>query len=232
MTQYGGFQPPVARPSNGLGTAAMVLGLIAVLFAIVPIVGAFIAIPLGVLAIVLGFVGRGRVKRRLATNSGLALSGIILGLLALIIAIVWGLFVGYFLKDQADKGDITSSGGKKASTALGAGDTIDYKGGLKVTLEKVEKLSNTDFKATFKYDHTGKDDIALAGNSSRVFLNDSTKSLNSSESKDELGIFKAGTTKTYTLMATVPEGSQGSLRYEILPAPLYDAGYWSVPIPS
>jgi hypothetical protein len=69
-------------PRNGLGSAALVLGLVALPFVFVPIIGEFVAAPAALLAIVLGLVGLGRVDRGIATNGGEALAGSILGLVS------------------------------------------------------------------------------------------------------------------------------------------------------
>lgn len=74
--------PTAAR--NGLGIAALVVGILAII-GIITVYGAVI---LGIIAIVLGFLGRSRAKRGEATNGGMALSGAILGLIALIIAVI------------------------------------------------------------------------------------------------------------------------------------------------
>ncbi|NGO14863.1 DUF4190 domain-containing protein, partial [Streptomyces sp. HC44] len=62
-------------PSNGMGTAALVLGIIsAVGFCAWPL-----AIILGILAVIFGVIGRGKARRSEATNAGQALAGIICG---------------------------------------------------------------------------------------------------------------------------------------------------------
>ena len=76
---YGSGAP--TRAGNGLGTAALVLGIIAVLLGVVLIGGLF-----GLVAIVLGIVGRGRARRGQATNGGAALAGALLGALGVTIA--------------------------------------------------------------------------------------------------------------------------------------------------
>ena len=83
-TGGGGFgaPPPPTGTRNGLGVAALILGLLALLTSIT-IVGGIL---LGLLAIILGIVGRGRAKRGEANNGGMALAGIILGLLGVLIA--------------------------------------------------------------------------------------------------------------------------------------------------
>lgn len=94
--QYGGYPggyppppqqpypdyPPPTGPKNGLGIASLVVAIIALL-------SVFGGIVLGVVAVVLGFLGRGRAKRGEATNGGMAVAGIALGLLSIIEAIVF-----------------------------------------------------------------------------------------------------------------------------------------------
>lgn len=73
--------PGGATRRNGMGTAALVLGIVGLVLSLF-VLG---AVP-GVLAIIFGFIGRGRARRREATNGGAALAGIITGMLAVVIA--------------------------------------------------------------------------------------------------------------------------------------------------
>ena len=88
---YAGYsQPPASAPKNGLGIASLVVAIISLL-------SVFGGVVLGFVAIVLGFMGRGRVKRGEATNGGVALAGIVLGFLSIIeAAVVIGLMVWGF----------------------------------------------------------------------------------------------------------------------------------------
>ncbi|MGW3068603.1 DUF4190 domain-containing protein [Streptomyces sp. NPDC001130] len=80
--------PPM--PSNGMGTASLVLGILsAVLFVLWPL-----ALIMGVLAIIFGILGRAKAKRGEATNPGMALAGLICGGAG--IAIVAG-FIGIII---------------------------------------------------------------------------------------------------------------------------------------
>ena len=86
---YGGGP---ATPSNGLGVAALVLGILGILTSLI-----FVGALLGIVAIVLGFVARGKAKRGEATNGGVAMAGIVTGALAvagtvLFIALLGSLF--------------------------------------------------------------------------------------------------------------------------------------------
>lgn len=89
---YGGGYPTAPAPTapkNGLGIAALVVAIIGLL-------SVFGGILLGVVAIVLGFLGWGRAKRGEATNGGVAIAGIVLGVLGVIVSItvialaIWG----------------------------------------------------------------------------------------------------------------------------------------------
>jgi hypothetical protein len=64
-----------------LGIAALVVAIIA----LISVVGGVV---LGIVAVVLGFLGWQRAKRGEATNGGVAIAGIVLGILSIIEAIV------------------------------------------------------------------------------------------------------------------------------------------------
>lgn len=77
---------PPAPKKNGLGTASLVLGIIAAVFAFIPLFGAFVAIPLAALAIIFGGVGMIFAFTGKA-GKGLPIAGLILGITAMIISI-------------------------------------------------------------------------------------------------------------------------------------------------
>ena len=84
---YTGNAPDTYRQGgtrNGMGTAALVVGIIALITCWTVIGGVL----LGLLAVIFGFVGRGRAKRGEASNGGAAIAGVVLGLLSLIVAVV------------------------------------------------------------------------------------------------------------------------------------------------
>jgi hypothetical protein len=93
-----GYGHPV-KPSNGLGIAALILGILGLLTSFI-FVGGF----LGLVAVILGFIARGKVKRGEATNGGAALTGIITGFLAMLVVLVFVVFIGVILS----KGDFGS----------------------------------------------------------------------------------------------------------------------------
>jgi hypothetical protein len=87
--------PPPARPRNGLGVAALVLGVTSLVAAL-----SFLLFPLGLLgglvAAVLGITAVTRRRKNGATNTGQASAGIICGVLALAVAIVFSVRFGTF----------------------------------------------------------------------------------------------------------------------------------------
>ncbi len=91
-----------SRPRNGLGTAALVLGVLGILLAIFLIGGL-----LGVLAIILGVVGLGRVRRGDANNRGVAIGGIVTGVIAvLLVAGIVALGVAFFQSNEEEFNDL------------------------------------------------------------------------------------------------------------------------------
>jgi len=70
-------------PKNGLGIAALVLGILAFLSGLFIIGGLF-----GLVAVVLGFLALRKVKRGEASSRGLPITGIILGIIGIIAAVL------------------------------------------------------------------------------------------------------------------------------------------------
>lgn len=96
---YGDYTIPPA-PRNGLGVAALVIAIVGLVSSF-SVVGGIL---LGLVAVVLGFLGRNRVKRGEANNGGIALAGIVLGVISMIAGLVFiAVWVGLF--KQAGFGD-------------------------------------------------------------------------------------------------------------------------------
>ena len=100
-------QAPPGQARNGLGVAALVLGILAVLTGFFLIGGL-----LGVVAIILGFLGRGRAKRGEATNGGMALAGIILGVIGVLLTAVVIAIGASFLSEFGSLTECLSSAGQ------------------------------------------------------------------------------------------------------------------------
>lgn len=101
--------PPA--PSNGMGTAGLVLGILAaVVFCLWPL-----AIVLGILGVIFGVIGRRKARRGEATNPGQALAGIICGAVGIALGI--GMLV-FLIVVPDDSGNGDSSNGDGFSTSL------------------------------------------------------------------------------------------------------------------
>jgi hypothetical protein len=97
----GGSGAPVSAPvapgrRNGIGTAALVVGVVSLVLAVLVIFAPLAAL-LGLIGTGLGIAGILRVNRGLADNRGQAAAGLITGLLGLALGIVISISVGTFL---------------------------------------------------------------------------------------------------------------------------------------
>ncbi|MFC7931437.1 DUF4190 domain-containing protein [Streptomyces cinereoruber] len=103
---YGGGQPGWQQPpSNGMGTAALVLGIVAVAGFCLYGLGVI----LGVLALIFGIIGVKKAGRGEATNRGMAVAGIVLGAIGTVVSAV---FLGFVIWAIAqDPSSFEDSGG-------------------------------------------------------------------------------------------------------------------------
>jgi hypothetical protein len=94
----GGYPPPGGHPHaagrrNGMGVAALVIGVVALVLVLLLLfspLGAF----LGLVAVVLGIVGLVRANRGEADNRGQPVTGLVTGGLALLLGIVFTISIG------------------------------------------------------------------------------------------------------------------------------------------
>ncbi|MER7520200.1 DUF4190 domain-containing protein [Streptomyces sp. NPDC126499] len=97
-------------PSNGMGTAAMVLGIIAVAGFCFYGLGAI----LGILALIFGVIGLKKANRGEATNRGMAIAGIVLGAIGTLV----GAVVGFLLWAVATNPDAFDNSEDPWATSL------------------------------------------------------------------------------------------------------------------
>ncbi|MFJ6701002.1 DUF4190 domain-containing protein [Streptomyces sp. NPDC091272] len=146
--------PPQA-PSNGMGTAALVLGIIGVLLGTVAFLFWASWLP-ALLALIFGIVGLGQVRQGTATNRGVAFSGLILGVVGVLFAVGGGVISLIMVKHGVDEYDrireAEASSNRAAEDAqareaaeeaaaekarqLKFGETYTYPNGLEVTVSK------------------------------------------------------------------------------------------------
>jgi hypothetical protein len=104
-TSAEGYVPPRSAERtayrNGMGTAALVVGVVALVLAVLVIFFP-IAFVLGVLAIIFGAVGMRRASRGEANNRGHAVAGLTCGVIAVVFSIYLGVRLSTFVVDNAD----------------------------------------------------------------------------------------------------------------------------------
>lgn len=90
MTQYAPTPPqvPATKPSNGLGTAGFIVGLIGLLFSFIPLIGV-VAWPLVILGIIFSAIGISKAAKGRATNKGMAIAGLVVSIAGLVVCILW-----------------------------------------------------------------------------------------------------------------------------------------------
>ena len=148
-----GYQQPPATPAaqplrNGLGVTALILGIVGALFGLIPLTF-FVAGPLGLAAFICGLIGRSRAKKALANNGRMALTGAILGLLAMALAVVGIVIVAGAFSDAGkslDKlsKDLSSSAAADVSIASCAKNTA-----LGFPEAKLKVVNSGDKKADY-----------------------------------------------------------------------------------
>ncbi|MCF3963346.1 DUF4352 domain-containing protein [Streptomyces fuscigenes] len=173
----GSHHAPRAR--NGLGIAALILGLVGALSGLVPVLF-WLAGVLGLIGLILGLAGQGRAKRGEATNKGVARIGALLGLVAMIVAVIGAVITFRAVGDavdqidkaaagssasakphagsgadadktgKTDKGDKADSGVGSKDKPLSAGDTAVYDDDLNVTIGAAQPYSPDDFAVGHK----------------------------------------------------------------------------------
>ncbi|WP_198533193.1 DUF4190 domain-containing protein, partial [Streptomyces sp. AcH 505] len=99
---YGQLGPQQGN-RDGMGTAALVLGIISVVgFCLVGV-----DILIGGLALTLGILGRARARKGVASNGGVALAGMILGAVGVVFATVFLVFVIWASNQDENERDST-----------------------------------------------------------------------------------------------------------------------------
>jgi hypothetical protein len=100
-TGVGAAYLPPERRKNGLGAAALVIGVVSAVLVFLVIFFP-IAFVLGPLAIIFGAVGMARANRNEADNKNQAVAGLVLGVLSLVAAIALGVRIGTWITDHED----------------------------------------------------------------------------------------------------------------------------------
>lgn len=90
MTNYVPHHQPAhyTAPTNSLGTAALVLGIIGLVFSFLPVIGV-IAWPLVILGAIFGGVGMDKAAKNPGAPKGPAIAGLTCSLVGLVICVLW-----------------------------------------------------------------------------------------------------------------------------------------------
>jgi len=91
----GGYAPPVQNQSNGVAITALVCGILTIVTCL---------FPLGLVAVILGVMGLSKAKNLNGSGRGMAIGGIITGVIGLIsgAALVFGVFLAADAVDDLD----------------------------------------------------------------------------------------------------------------------------------
>ncbi|WP_330312316.1 DUF4352 domain-containing protein [Streptomyces sp. NBC_00523] len=180
---YGPAHAPGLRPArNGLGIAALILGLIGAVSGLIPFLF-WLAGILGTIALILGLVGRGRAKRGEATNKKMATFGTVLALIALIMSVVGAVITFRAVGDAVDDLNKAVSDTKTSAKPKAGEDAGKGKG--------AEKEKSGDDKAGKEEKPTGE---ALEAGDGIVYDDDLTVTVGDA-TKYSPGEFAAGHTK-------------------------------------
>jgi hypothetical protein len=99
--QYPAAGYPAARRRNGMGTAALVLGVVALVLVLLLLfspIGAF----LGLLAVLFGILGLIRANRGEADNRGQAVAGLVTGAIALLAGVFFTISIGVWFSTHVN----------------------------------------------------------------------------------------------------------------------------------
>jgi drug/metabolite transporter (DMT)-like permease len=79
---------PAPQAGNGLAVAGGVIGIVALVLSFIPFID-FFAVILGVLAIIFGAIGNSRARRLGGASRGMAITGIVCGIIAVAVSILF-----------------------------------------------------------------------------------------------------------------------------------------------
>lgn len=98
-------QPPApVKQGNGFGVTALVLGLVGlIIFSWIPGINLFTGLPLALLAIIFGIVALVKARSRGGKGKGTGGTGLVLGVLAIIVAILVNVWLVKLFDETSDE---------------------------------------------------------------------------------------------------------------------------------
>jgi hypothetical protein len=184
MAAMPGMAQPSVLPRNGLGIAGLVLGLCGLVVGLIPLFGIG-AILLGTVGLVLGLVGVQRARRRVATNTRTAVSGVVACVLAVALGITGMVIVANAVtqlgEDLSAIGATTPAASGRpgtsgtsgtsalATSAVGFGQTFTYADGLAVTVDRPTAYDPSSYAAGNTNPHAFGVTVRVTNNTGRAF---------------------------------------------------------------
>jgi hypothetical protein len=215
---------PVAMPSgpsNGLGTSAFVLGLIAAClswtFVLSPVV-----LVLGVLALIFGIVGARRARRGQATNRTAALGGLWTGAGSVVIAVAHVVLLVVLGMRPVE---VESEAG--SAYLAEADDTVSYEDGLLLVIPEPEESADGAFvTVTARLTNDGDDGVGLDG--ARLVAYADGRELDADRvgrTDSAPGSLEPGETQSISFTVAIPGGAS-ELGVDLAPSGDHDYSYW------
>lgn len=250
-------QAPQVAVRNGLGTAALVLGIIGTVSGLVPPLF-WLAGILGLIALILGLVGRGRVKRHEANNKGVTTTGAILGLAALILSVIGAVItitavseavdeINKAVEDSAPKDPSSTAKGdagkKDIAKGLAAGDMAAYDD-LKVTVSEAKPYKPSQFAPGHTKGNKAYQVTVVIENSGKEKFDATLATLNARAGKDGVtaeqifddnvgtgftGTILPGKKSTVVFAFDAPKDAK-NLSIEVSPGLDHEASQWELKI--
>ncbi|WEB45054.1 MULTISPECIES: DUF4190 domain-containing protein [Streptomyces] len=143
----------IGQPRNGMGITALVLGLVGVVLGVFVFLFWLSWLP-ALLAVIFGAVGLSHARKGRATNKGMAVAGLALGIVGLLIAVGSAVFTAVVVKHAVDgarseikevKEAEESKAAEEKKRHLSFGEAYTFGNGLKVTVSKPTPFTPDEF---------------------------------------------------------------------------------------
>ncbi|MFH9223838.1 DUF4190 domain-containing protein [Streptomyces lydicus] len=147
------YPVPTGQPRNGMGITALVLGLVGLVLGMFLILFWISWLP-ALLALIFGAIGVNQARKGLATNKAMAVSGLVMGILGLLLAVGSAAFTVVAIKHVVDdaRGKVKEAKEERKAAAaeekarhLSFGEPYTFGDGLKVTVAKPEPFTPDAF---------------------------------------------------------------------------------------
>ncbi|MCT9093847.1 DUF4352 domain-containing protein [Streptomyces sp. ASQP_92] len=252
----GPWRPVSTAPRNGLGIAALILGIIGLISGITPILFWMAGI-LGIVALVLGIIGARRAKQGYATNRRMSIAGATLGGLAIVMSIIGIVIVADVFNDVSKEIGPTKTAAPATpapSTTTSPGTTTPssgtlpfsatqrYKDGLQVQVSPPRPFTPSDSAAGYTPgDKAVAVDVTVTnGSDNRASLDLVSVQAKDADGRSAETIFDSaqgingltgtvlpGKKSVATFVFDLPKSASSSLDVEVRPGFDYESAVWS-----